>query len=366
MVDDRRDGQGRDGQRGSAETGSEHEDNAPVREVGGRLARSREELGWTRDDVAAQLNLSVRSVRALEENAFEDLPGPAFARGYMRSYARMLGWSEEEIGRALAQMPGPPPDAGLPRSRSSVPLGSSVGRAVHGHTGLVLTVLTLVVVLLVALLLVAAWPERVEVSQGPADADDVASDARESLSSATGEGQADLEPDASWTDFPIVPDTRAPAPDPAVGRTGSPMNLTISEPLESAPAADVIAVSEVRQVLPDGVASEQVALEQVAPDRIQISREAGDNGMQIRVTAGGEDRIVARFSADSWVEVRDGTGRNIYADLNRAGQQLDLSGRGPFRVLFGYAPGVEVSYNGEPVALTPHIRNDVASLVIGR
>jgi cytoskeleton protein RodZ len=84
------------------------------------------------------------------------------------------------------------------------------------------------------------------------------------------------------------------------------------------------------------------------------------------VAEAGEDRLSMLFSEDCWVEVRDAAGRNIHSDLGRPGALLELSGKAPFRVLLGYAPGVELSFNDEPVALAPHTRNNVASLVLGQ
>ncbi|MCZ6890632.1 MAG: DUF4115 domain-containing protein, partial [Gammaproteobacteria bacterium] len=76
--------------------------------------------------------------------------------------------------------------------------------------------------------------------------------------------------------------------------------------------------------------------------------------------------LLFSFSDDCWVEVKDSSGRSIYSDLNRSGQVLELAGEAPFRILLGYAPGVRLEYDGEPVALTPHTRNNVAQLVLGQ
>ena len=63
------------------------------------------------------------------------------------------------------------------------------------------------------------------------------------------------------------------------------------------------------------------------------------------------------------VEVRDGTGRMIHKDLSRAGSSLELRGEPPFKILLGYAHGVELRYNGDNVAIAPHTRNNVADFV---
>ena len=72
-----------------------------------------------------------------------------------------------------------------------------------------------------------------------------------------------------------------------------------------------------------------------------------------------------RFSDDSWVEVRDGGGELVHANLARAGETLALGGNPPFAILLGYAAGVRLDYNGNPVALGPHTQQNVARLVVG-
>lgn len=54
------------------------------------LERKRKEAGLTREDVASYLHLSLKVVAALEENRFDDLPEPAYTKGYIRAYARLL------------------------------------------------------------------------------------------------------------------------------------------------------------------------------------------------------------------------------------------------------------------------------------
>ncbi len=85
-----------------------------------------------------------------------------------------------------------------------------------------------------------------------------------------------------------------------------------------------------------------------------------------RITATGDDLLSFRFADDCWVEVRNSAGTSLHSDINRAGTELELVGRGPFRILLGYAPGVRLTFNGEPVPLAPHTRNNVATLVVGQ
>lgn len=64
---------------------------SPPAGCGERLAWERERAQLTVGDVAARLRLSPKQVRAIEELDLARLPEPAYVRGFIRSYARMLG-----------------------------------------------------------------------------------------------------------------------------------------------------------------------------------------------------------------------------------------------------------------------------------
>lgn len=70
-------------------------------ELGATLRAEREKRNLNIDDVANQLKISPRQLRALENGDMGALPHPAYARGFIRSYASWLGMGNEEIQRAL-------------------------------------------------------------------------------------------------------------------------------------------------------------------------------------------------------------------------------------------------------------------------
>jgi cytoskeleton protein RodZ len=58
---------------------------------GARLTAARERAGITITEVAARLRLHPNQVRALEQENFSALPEAAYVRGFLRSYARLVG-----------------------------------------------------------------------------------------------------------------------------------------------------------------------------------------------------------------------------------------------------------------------------------
>ncbi|MBC7489065.1 MAG: helix-turn-helix domain-containing protein [Glaciimonas sp.] len=69
--------------------------NEPVADtlpsVGAQLAHIRQKHGWSIDDVAHQLKLAPRQIQAIEDDNYAALPTIVMTRGYIRSYAKILG-----------------------------------------------------------------------------------------------------------------------------------------------------------------------------------------------------------------------------------------------------------------------------------
>lgn len=86
-------------------------------ELGAALRAERERRGLRIEDAADHLKISARHLRALEEGDGDSLPHPAYARGFIRSYAAYLGISSEEIHGALTAMT--PDDAAQPPAFAS-------------------------------------------------------------------------------------------------------------------------------------------------------------------------------------------------------------------------------------------------------
>ncbi|MGS0647880.1 helix-turn-helix domain-containing protein [Komagataeibacter melomenusus] len=100
---------------------------SPIASVGDMLRARREELGWNLPDVAAWLRIRLPYLQALEEGRPGELPGSAYAIGFLRSYANALGLEGEQLverfkiesrgaftRKAELSFPVPLPDRGLP------------------------------------------------------------------------------------------------------------------------------------------------------------------------------------------------------------------------------------------------------------
>lgn len=322
------------------------------RGFGARLAAARERFGLTQAEVARALNLRATVIVAIEEEDFAELPQMAFVRGYARTYARLLEVPEDDIAEALKAWRDPNEDGRLPLSPASVTPKRSLGRSLHGHAGLILTLLSILVAVLLAAVLLMIWPEG-------------------GFTAPRSEPAVDFPaPAAEMRQAPAaLPQVAAPEAGVEPGSSRQ-EEVFADDGFDGSEAAE----EEAAQLLEQGTAVASAASLPVAADEeetaeaavVAVRRESADDGRILRVFAGGEDLVELSFSGDCWVEIRDAEGRGVVSDLARAGQTFEVQGQGPFRVLLGYAHGVQITYNGEQVALAPHIRNDIASLVVGR
>ncbi|MGH9492873.1 MAG: helix-turn-helix domain-containing protein [Terriglobales bacterium] len=99
---------------------------------GERLQREREMRGITLEEIADSTKIGTRSLRALEQEDFDKLPGGIFNKGFVRAYARYLGIDEEQAVAdflAAAGEPEQPLPSPFPREKQA-PASSHQGWAV--------------------------------------------------------------------------------------------------------------------------------------------------------------------------------------------------------------------------------------------
>ena len=286
---------------------------------GERLRQAREARHWSRAEVALQLHLSEDAVRYIEEGLFDKLPGTTFARGYIRSYAKLLGLDANELAQEFDHFIGAPPAAAplqqLNRVHEPARLSQNVLRGG-----------------LFALSLVAVgigimwWQERY--------------------------GEA-----PSRTSAPI----ERVEVDTADGSTEV---LTLDEPEDHAVKAAQVPIDllESAPVLPEGA----VGLSEPAEPEAATPEPTADEPAIVAAPqlAPGEGRLQISFIADCWVQVTDATGRVHVAELKRQGDTIDLTAPAPLQVRLGFVQGAQVSYNGESVDLSGR-RTQTANLRLG-
>ncbi|MFO1406990.1 MAG: DUF4115 domain-containing protein [Steroidobacteraceae bacterium] len=80
----------------------------------------------------------------------------------------------------------------------------------------------------------------------------------------------------------------------------------------------------------------------------------------------GQVAVAFAFSADSWIEVYDASGRTVVYDLGKAGTQRIASGTPPLSVTLGNAPAVAMDVNGRRATVpAPEAGSTVTHFAVG-
>ncbi len=302
--------------------------NAPgVAASGVALKQAREARNLSIAEVASTLKLTHRQIEAIESEAFDQLPGSAFARGFVRNYARYLGLDPAPLLERMEQ-PARGDDLKLaPESNAE----GSVPRRPSGYRSTSPLPAVMVVGAIVVLGLVwssfkwfgrsATWGVEREVSQSAAVA-------------------------ASEPIFP--PHTEETA---VVTAQVEPV-ASVSEPV-------------VAQSLPGTAAAAQSSPASAKPAAPQAQQSAPTPlVLQSAQVGAAQGSLNFSFAQDAWVEVRDASGSVVFSRLSKAGTTQTVQGTAPFALVIGNAPNVRVEYNGRPVDLAPYTKVSVARLSV--
>ena len=113
---------------------------------GAHLRDAREKAGMTVEAVAASLLLAPKTLELLEADAYARLPAPAFVRGYLRGYARVLGLPSGPILEMYDRQGFEPP-----------PLNTDTTESTQAHASDTPVRLITYAIVVVLVLLVGLW-----------------------------------------------------------------------------------------------------------------------------------------------------------------------------------------------------------------
>jgi cytoskeleton protein RodZ len=313
--------------------------------IGNRLKSKRLELEFDERYVATSLKIPIDQVRALEANDFKYFRSVTFARGFLKSYCRLLGIEHTEMLHAF--------DSSREVVETTIKPVDKVNK--QTHLGDPIIVFISVVIIAVLVFLVFWWPSQ-------------------STTVAVEEQQMEANESALMVEPNVE---TSPAVEPTVPLDESPSAPASASDEASAPVLDENDVStsglvENESVAPSSVRNSSVVTG-LSAETMAILEEAGVRPEDvIRATVevpttpaptipSYTDEIEVAFSADCWTEVRDATGKILFSGVKTAGSNLSLTGKAPYRIVFGYARGVSsLKFKGEVFDFSSSIRNDLA------
>lgn len=319
---------------------------------GETLRQARENKGWSTAQVAAQLNLTENALRQLEQGSFDQLPGHTFARGYIRAYAKLLGMDQAQMVTAFDQY------TGTDASGSNV---QALGRVVE-PVRLSRNLLRLFSLALLAVLIGFGyfwWQER---SARPAETGSLN---MEHVEVESADGTTEIHTLDEPEDQAVAEDQAStpPVPSEPAGDSGNAEAPAEGTPPASAAPGVPTAPEAVPAPAPAAPALAQppAAQQPAVPANPAAPAEAPAAPV---VAAAGQGVVKVQFTADCWTQVTDADGKVILEGLKRKGDSLEVAAKAPVQLRLGFAQGAQVSYNGQPVEVTP-ARGGTARLKLG-
>jgi cytoskeleton protein RodZ len=255
--------------------------------AGASLRAARERLGWSLPDVADSLRIRLPYLEALEAGAIDALPGNAYALGYVRTYAKILGLNADEAARRFkaeaAAVTGKTRLAfPVPAPKRGVPAGAMV--------------------LLGVVLAIGAYVGWYRLS---------------------GDGRLPAEASLQVPQrlAPLAEQAIRPPPAPpaaAVAAATAPVEPPTSQPAAAAPAAPAIS--------PGSAAAASIPATPVPPPNAA--------------------RIVLRANADAWVQVRDRAGPILLNRILHPGETWEVPTKPNLLLTTGNAGGTDLLVDG--------------------
>jgi len=288
------------------------------------LREARERAGLSQDDIAGKLKLAPRQIAAIETGDWDSLPERTFTRGFMRSYARIVGLDPAVVG--LDRSPSQP-NTGGELKPTPTPIGEIAMEVERNSRSSAArwAVPLLLIAVLAAGVVYFKWGELLGLGGWGAAKSATSLSANDAAKSSSNKPTATLLP----------PEAAAPLLSPS----------TSSGSVITAPAASPDVAANAAATTPSPAVGATATATPAAPAALLAA-------------VAGEKRITITFRGKSWTEVRS-RGDVIYSEASLPGTR-EFNGAMPLSFIVGNASNVSLSIDGKPYDMNSITRNDVA------
>ncbi|AEX21053.1 cytoskeleton protein RodZ [Vibrio sp. EJY3] len=313
---------------------TEHENTNEVPlsiEAGTLLKNKRESLGMTQKQVADRLRLRVSVIEDIENNRFESQQVATFTRGYLRSYAKVVGLDEKVVLTALEQT------ADIQPKDQEIEMQSFSRKTKHEKHNSRIMFLTWVIAIVITGISAAWWWQN--------------------------------QQDNSLTQ--VVTDSSVEGPEPSAQELADIDQMSADELIASAPAD--ITVSAEQPVAADEELSSAEETDLLPSDQlastdieepVAVIEEAEVVEEPAIIVPEGMSLLTMTFKADCWIQVKDTNGKTLVSGTHKPGQDVELTGKAPFKVILGAPEGVTMTFASEPVDLSGYTSGKVARFTL--
>lgn len=314
---------------------------------GSLLSQARNAKGFTAADIAQKLRLKVGIIEALERDEILSTISLTFTKGYVRSYAKLLGLNENHIIQLFNELHIS--DDLTPKKMQS--FSRKVSRE---HNDSRWMIVTYSIIALVILLSILWWVQH--QSEPFFAAKSNVPEAEQSVSESLQTPVFDAIEDDSFTlnaveiDSELTDLTNATEAEAEVEiETGS--DLAPYEQAEFADESTTAIPDFIPNTNPENINQVLTVLENNDPDVESELRLFADDNESMQ-DSNELVELIFSFSGDCWIKITDATGNDIAYGVKKAGRVMPVIGQAPFSVILGAPRSVNLQYDGEPIDIS--------------
>ena len=314
---------------------------------GSLLSQARNAKGFTAADIAQKLRLKVGIIEALERDEILSTISLTFTKGYVRSYAKLLGLNENHIIQLFNELHIS--DDLTPKKMQS--FSRKVSRE-HNDSRWMLV--TYSIIALVILLSILWWVQHQSEPFFAAKSNVL--EAEQSVSESLQTPVFDAIEDDSFTlnaveiDSELTDLTNATEAEAEVEiETGS--DLAPYEQAEFADETTTAIPDFIPNTNPENINQVLTVLENNDPDVESELRLFADDNESMQ-DSNELVELIFSFSGDCWIKITDATGNDIAYGVKKAGRVMPVIGQAPFSVILGAPRSVNLQYDGEPIDIS--------------
>ena len=288
-------------------------------ELGTLLREERERKGLTVEELSERIKLAPRTLAFIESGTKSELPHAVYVKGFVKSYATVVGLNPEELGAMVDDAYKEELEEEL--AEQVVPERKRNGFPVKAAAAVVLVCL------------LAAAGYMYMTTNAPVKTQDVAAVADDV------EPTAPAVEDATAPAIPASENAAVPAEEPAVD---------VAEPVAEEPVAPVVEKTQAAAPVVEAKEEPVAAPPVVAPMDVAETQDDVDAVTSTPVAA-VEHALRIQASADCWVEAKgDGFGRKEF--LLRSGESYTVTFPKELSVRLGNSGGITLTLDGKPYA----------------
>lgn len=329
------------------------EQQTSVASPGAQLAAQREALGLTVEQIADQLKLATRQVRALEAGDYDALPNMAVVRGFVRAYAKVVKLDATPLVAMIEVVSPTSYEAAPPRkeapakfTESRLPLmtqrpASSVAWLVGAAAALVLVAGGVYAYQSGIIPLSMFQRSDADGASAVADAAQAAEAAVTPIETTLLKPGEETAPVAA-ANVPLV--SIAPPADTGAAATAA------------APAATTAATTAAGTPAPapaSTTATPQAAATPPATAAATPAKPAATPATPAPAPAASVNQLVLKVNEDSWVEIRRPGATSLISRTVKAGSTETFEIKDAALLIVGKPGSVEATLGGSPLALPP-------------